>query len=191
MDGKCDPAGRFWFGSLVEDNSGAQRQPVPDWIQTSLSPAWWRGVGNSNGLAWSLDHKTMYYIDTPTRQVFAFDYDKSSGDISNRRGIIRVPDSMGWPDGMTIDDQGKLWVALFQGAGVSRWDPDTGGLLELYPIPAPNITSCAFGGTDLNHLYVTSAQFLMNSAGLKAYPQSGALFRLELPFRGVPCFEFK
>ena len=84
-----------------------------------------RGVTNSNGIAWSLDHTTMYYIDTPTRQVTAFDYDMATGQIENPRTVITVPADSGKPDGMTIDAEGMLWIALWEGGCVGRWDPHT------------------------------------------------------------------
>ncbi len=188
-DGKCDPAGRFWVGSLVEDMSeprAALYRIDSDYSVTKMLA----DVTNSNGIVWSLDHTRLYYIDTPTRRVVSFDYDLASGDIENRKTVIEVPESMGYPDGMTIDAQGKLWVALFEGAAVSRWDPDGGRLIDSYPIPAKNVTSCAFGGENLDELYVTTARFLMTAEDLKAYPYSGGLFRLKLKTRGIPCFEF-
>lgn len=189
-DGKCDPAGRLWVGSMVEDMSeprAALYRIDSDYSVKKMLA----GVTNSNGIVWNLDHTKLYYIDTPTRRVVSFDYDLASGDIENRRSVIEVPASMGYPDGMAIDTEGQLWVALFEGAAVSRWDPDSGRLIDLYPIPAKNVTSCAFGGAKLDELYVTTARFLMTPEDLKAYPQSGGLFRLKLKTRGIPCFEFK
>ena len=189
-DGKCDPAGRFWVGTVVEDMSepraGLYRIDSDYSVKKMVA-----GVTNSNGIVWSLDHTKLFYIDTPKRRVVSFDYDLASGNIENRRPIIEVPGSMGYPDGMTIDAEGKLWIALFEGAAVSRWDPDGGRLVDSYPIPAKNVTSCAFGGENLDELYVTTARFLMTTEDLKAYPQSGGLFRLKLITKGIPCFEFK
>ncbi len=189
-DGKCDPAGRFWVGTVVEDMSeprAALYRIDSDYSVKKMLA----GVTNSNGIVWSLDHTKLYYIDTPTRRVVSFDYDLASGNIENRRPVIDIPGSMGYPDGMTIDAEGKLWIAMFEGAAVSRWDPDGGRLIDSYPIPAKNVTSCAFGGENLDELYVTTAQFLMTAEDLKAYPQSGGLFRLKLITKGIPCFEFK
>jgi sugar lactone lactonase YvrE len=189
-DGKCDPAGRFWVGTVVEDMSqpraGLYRVDSDYSVKQMLA-----GVTNSNGIVWSLDQTKLYYIDSGTRRVVSFDYDLASGDIENRRPVVELPASMGLPDGMTIDAEGKLWVALFGGAAVTRWDPENGRLIDLYPIPAKHVTSCAFGGENLDELYVTTAQFLMTAADITAYPQSGGLFRLKLKTRGVPCFEFK
>lgn len=189
-DGKCDPAGRFWVGSLTEDMSeprAALYRVDSDFSAVKMLS----GITNSNGIVWSLDHTKLYYIDTPTRRIFSFDYDLASGNIENRRPIVEVPASMGYPDGMTIDAENMLWVALFGGAAVSRWDPADGRLIDLYPIPAKNVTSCAFGGEKLDELYVTTARFLMTAGDLRAYPQSGGLFRLRPETKGVQCFEFK
>ena len=119
------------------------------------------GIRISNGLAWSPDYKTFYYIDTPTREVKAFDYDLSTGQIANPRVVITVPETLGWPDGMTSDTEGNLWIAMWGGAQVTRWNPQSGKLLEQIPLPAKNVTSCVFGGKrserTLHHLSARGA----------------------------------
>jgi len=136
-------------------------------------------VGISNGLAWSLDYKTMYYIDSTLQRVDAFDYDVETGNIANRRTVIENPKDFGIPDGMTIDSEGKLWVALWEGSAITRWDPTNGKLLLKIALPAKRITSASFGGEDLSELYVTSA------AKGEPYP-NGALFRItNLGVKGV------
>lgn len=189
-DGKCDPRGRFWAGTISQD-----RQPgaaslyclEPDGtVRTML-----RGVTNSNGIAWSLGHDTMYYIDTPTRQVTAFDYDPRSGNIDHPRAVISIPADWGKPDGMTIDAEGMLWIALWDGGCVTRWDPQTGRLLEKLPVPARRVTSCAFGGSDLGDLYITTARAGLSEGELAAQPAAGGLFRARPGVRGVPAFEFQ
>ena len=118
------------------------------------------GITISNGLAWSPDQKTFYYIDTPTREVRAFDYDVKSGQLANSRVAIQVPESLGWPDGMTSDMEGNLWIAMWGGAQVTKWDPKAGKLLEQIPVPALQTSSCVFGGWNMNELYITSARRL-------------------------------
>lgn len=188
-DGKCGPDGRFLVGSMDQaeaKNSGSLYSLSPDGaLKTLLS-----GVGISNGLAWSPDFKTMYYIDTPTRSVMAYDYDLKSGDIANPRLAVSVPAEFGWPDGMTSDMQGRLWVALWGGAGLSVWEPGSGQLVERIPIPAKNVSSCVFGGPERNQLYITSARKWMDEADLTAYPATGGLFRLETDVEGMPTFVF-
>jgi len=189
-DGKCDPQGRFWAGTISLD-----RQPgaaglyclEPDGtVRTML-----RGVTNSNGIAWSLDHDTMYYIDTPTLQVTAFDYDPRTGNITRPRPVVTIPPDSGKPDGMTIDAQGMLWIALWDGGCVTRWDPRTGRLLERVAVPARRVTSCAFGGPDLGDLYITTARVGLTERELAEQPGAGGLFRVRPGVRGVPAFEFQ
>ena len=188
-DGKCDPAGRFLAGSMddAEQETGGSLYSLDAGgrLQVLLHP-----VGISNGLAWSPDRGTFYYIDTPTRLVMAYDYDLETGAIANPRPAVRVPAELGWPDGMTADAQGMLWVALWGGASLTRWDPSNGRLLERIPFPALNVTSCAFGGPDGRDLYVTSARKGMRAAQLAEYPFSGGLFRVRTGVEGQPAFAY-
>jgi sugar lactone lactonase YvrE len=144
----------------------------------------------SNGMAWRPDYKTFYYIDTPTREVRAFDYDLDHGVIANPRVVIYVPQELGWPDGMTSDMKGNLWIAMWGGFKVTRWNPNNGDLLEQIPVPAVNVSSCVFGGRDMNELYITSARKGLDESTLKQYPLTGGVFRLETHIEGMPTFEF-
>lgn len=188
-DGKCDPAGRFWAGTLSLDRvegAGSLYRLDPDGrVRTML-----RGVSNSNGIVWSLDKRTLYYIDTPTLKVSAFDYDLAAGEITNRRTIITVPAEWGKPDGMTIDAEGMLWVALWGGWRVTRWDPNSGSLLSEIPVPAAQTSSCAFGGPNLDELYITTARIRISDDDLVKQPHAGGLFRARAGVQGVPAFEF-
>lgn len=188
-DGKCDPAGRLWVGSIALNESlgtSALYRIDADHHVTCMCT----GITNSNGIAWSLDHKTMYYIDTPTRQISAFDFDVATGDIQNRRVAVIVPEEMGYPDGMTIDAEGCLWVALWGGACVSRWDPRRGELLSTIDLPTSHVTSCAFGGARLRQLYITTARMGLDDAALREQPLAGALFCVDADVAGIPAFEF-
>ncbi|MEL7530039.1 MAG: SMP-30/gluconolactonase/LRE family protein [Bacteroidota bacterium] len=189
-DGKCDPAGRLWVGSMSMKNEGPvgalYRIEADGQSEKMVSP-----VSISNGIIWSLDQKTMYYIDTGLGNVRAYDYDIESGDITNERVIIEVPGSLGYPDGMTIDAEGKLWIALWNGHAVSRWDPDTGKLLQTIEVPALNVTSCAFGGPDLETLYITSARIATTLEQLETYPAAGGVFTVKPGVKGVPSPVFK
>jgi sugar lactone lactonase YvrE len=188
-DGKCDPAGRFWAGTLALD--GAQGVCNLWRLDPDLSVhKMLGGVSVSNGIVWSLDHRTMYYIDTPTGQVDRFDYDLGTGDIDNRSVAVRIPAEMGYPDGMTIDSEGMLWVALWQGGKVSRWDPVQGRLLQTVDLPASNVTSCAFGGEHLDQLYITTARIALGDEQLEKQPLAGGLFRADVGVAGLPAFEF-
>lgn len=187
-DGKCDPRGRFLAGTMdmgEKDPHGSLYSFDGKSVLKLLD-----GVTISNGLTWSPDYTTFYYIDTPTRTVRAFDYDLETGAIASPREAVRVPESFGWPDGMTSDLQGNLWIAMWGGAQVTKWDPGSGQLLERIPIPAKNVSSCAFGGGDMNELYITSARKGMDEAALSRYPLTGGVFRLEARVEGMPAFEF-
>ncbi|HNK62603.1 MAG TPA: SMP-30/gluconolactonase/LRE family protein [Anaerolineales bacterium] len=187
-DGKCDPAGRFIAGTMDMNETDPTGSVYS--FDGSSARILFREVTISNGLAWSRDHKTFYYIDTPTREVRAFDYDPASGEIANPRAAIHVPESLGWPDGMTSDTDGNLWVALWGGAQVTCWNPNTGQLLEQIPVPALQTSSCVFGGRHRNELYITSARKQLSEADLKKYPLSGGLFKVVTKIEGMPTFEF-
>lgn len=187
-DGKCDPRGRFLAGTMdmgEKDPNGSLYSFDGKAITKLVS-----NVTISNGLTWSPDYKTFYYIDTPAREVRAFDYDLESGIVANQRSIIWFPDGFGWPDGMTSDMQGNLWIAMWGGAQVTKWNPNTGQLLEQIPVPAKNVSSCIFGGKDRNELYITSARVGLDEATLEQYPLTGGLFRIQTDVEGMPTFEF-
>ena len=188
-DGKCDPAGRFWAGTMAYENpkdSGSLYR-----LDTDLSVHKIFGnVAISNGIVWSLDHTTMYYIDTLRKNVRAFDYDNDTGDISNERVIIKVPEEIGMPDGMAIDNEGMLWVAHYGGSCVSRWNPNTAQLLLKIDLPVTQVTACAFGGPNLDTLFITSAAQELDAAELERQPLAGGLFSIKTPYQGVPSFRF-
>jgi sugar lactone lactonase YvrE len=188
-DGKCDPAGRFLAGTMDNaevEASGSLYSLSPDEsLKTLLT-----GIRISNGLAWSPDYSTLYYIDTPTRVIMAYAYDFAMGDLSQPREAIRIPEEMGWPDGMTSDSEGNLWIAMWGGAKITKWDPLKGRMLQVIPLPALNVTSCAFGGEGLTDLYVTSARKGMSAGQLAQYPLTGGLFRLRMEVQGMPTFAF-
>lgn len=187
-DGKCDPRGRFLAGTMhmgETERLGSLYSYDGKTTTKLLSD-----VTISNGLTWSPNYKTLYYIDTPTCEVKAFDYDLDTGSIASPRVAISLPTSLGWPDGMTSDRQGNLWVAMWGGAQITKWNPYSGELLEQIPVPAMNVTSCVFGGKNLNELYITSARKGLDEDTLKRYPLTGGVFRLQTPVEGMPTFEF-
>jgi sugar lactone lactonase YvrE len=148
------------------------------------------GVTTSNGLDWSPDGSTLYYIDTPTLEVAAFDYDAAAGTIDDRRVVIRFPQDAGRPDGMTVDGEGMLWIAHWEGGRVSRWNPRTGTLLDQVPVPALNVTSCTFGGPGLDRLYITTARVGLDAAQLQAQPHAGGVFAVEPGVGGFPANQY-
>lgn len=183
-DGKCDPQGRFWAGSIAYDRTpgAASLYCLDRDLQVRKMLA---DVSTSNGLTWSLDGTTFYYIDTPTRRVDAFDFAVESGEISQRRTVISIPEEMGKPDGMTIDRDGMLWVALWGGSCVSRWDPRTGTLLGKVHVAAERVSSCCFGGPDYRQLYITTARSGLSPEALESQPLAGGLFCVELEHQGL------
>lgn len=189
-DGKCDPAGRFWAGSMAYDFLlGAGSLYCMDTnlsVRKVLS-----GVTISNGLVWTQNEKTMYYIDSGTSQIAAFDYDRTSGNISNRRVIVEIPADDGFLDGMTIDAKGNLWVAIYKSGEVRCWNPSNGKLLDKVEVPGAKLTtSCAFGGCNLNELYITSASKDLTYEERKEQPLAGSLFRVKLDVAGVSASDF-
>jgi sugar lactone lactonase YvrE len=188
-DGKCDPAGRFWAGTMALDKrrgAGALYRLDPDGRVTRMLD----GVSISNGLDWSADGRLMYYVDTPTRSIDVFDFDVATGTIANRRSLARVEHGEGWPDGLTLDADGFIWVALWAGAAVRRYAPD-GTLDRLVSIPTTYPTSCAFGGPDFRDLYVTTAATALTPEERLREPLAGGLFRCRPGVPGRPPHRFK
>ena len=187
-DGKCDPAGRFWAGtiSMVKDTGSANLYCLDTDGSLSLKVS---GVTNSNGICWNADATKMFYIDTPTQNVRAYDYDLESSTISNARVVVDTA-AHGYnssPDGMTIDADGMLWIAFCHGACVVRFDPRTNKELQRVDLPCIETTACTFGGENLDRLFVTT--------GIKAdlnEPDAGKVFVIDgLGIKGVPAFAFK
>jgi len=187
-EGKCDPAGRFLAGTMAYDQTagaGSVYRLDPGLAVTKLLD----GVTISNGLAWSADGATMYYIDTPTQGVDAFHYDIETGRLANRRRVVDIPAAAGMPDGMTIDADGCLWVALYGGSAVHRYAPD-GRLDATVSFPATNITCPVFGAREFDRLYVTSARDGLDERQLAAQPHAGAVFAVDVGARGLPGLRF-
>lgn len=183
-DGKCDPYGRFWAGTMStrgEKEAGALYRLDPDSSIYKMI----ENVSVSNGIVWSNDGLSMYYIDTPTQQVKKFDYNKETGEINNPQIIIEIPIEMGSPDGMTIDKDGNLWIALWGGSAVGCWNPESGELIQKIEVPAKNVTSVAFGDDDLKTLYITTARIGTSNEELKQFPEAGGLFKIRPGATGV------
>jgi sugar lactone lactonase YvrE len=182
-DGKCDAAGRFWAGTMALDvapGAGALYRLDPDYrVTRALS-----GVTLSNGLDWTTDNRSMYYIDSPTRGVDAFEFDLEQGVLGARRRLISIPREAGTPDGMTLDTDGGIWVALHGSGSVGRYHPD-GRLERVIRVPSARlVTSCAFGGPDMGDLYITSMSDGLSAEAMAEQPRAGALFRCRPGVRG-------
>lgn len=189
-DGKCDAKGRFWVGTIsmkstpqvaalyLFDNQGVITQKVDN-------------VTVSNGIVWSLDNRKMYYIDTPTKEVKEYDYDNETGNISFSKIAVKIPEGLGYPDGMTMDSEGMIWIGMWEGFCVTRWNPITGELLMKIEVPVSRVTSCAFGGENLDILYITTAKTGASAEELQKYPYSGGLFSVKTGHKGIANCSYK
>ena len=172
-DGKVDPAGRFWAGTMARDS----RPGAGSLYRLDASHHVQRVLGEltiSNGMEWP-DERHMYFIDSAAGGVDVFDFDMAAGAIANRRQVVSVPTSLGVPDGMTLDAEGLLWVAIWDGAVVRRYRPD-GSLDAEVRLPISHPTSCAFGDRDLGTLYITSARDELTAEESAGEPHAGGVF---------------
>jgi sugar lactone lactonase YvrE len=183
-EGGCDPDGRFYCGSMAYDQrmgAGAlYRLNADGSVRVVLE-----SVTVSNGLEWSPDGSLAYYNDTPTQRIDVFDYDGESG-LTGRRPFAEVPAEAGGPDGLTVDEEGGVWVALYGGGAVRRYTPE-GVLDEVIEVPTKKVTACTFGGPDLNQLFITTSR-----EGLEPGedPLAGSLFRSTVGVGGLAVREF-
>lgn len=183
-EGACDPDGRFYCGSMAYDKhpgGGTLYRLDPDLpVHVVLEH-----VTISNGLDWSPDGSLAYYNDTPTHRVSVFDYDRDAG-LTGRRTFVEIPPEVGRPDGLTVDSEGGVWVALYAGAAVHRYTPK-GKLDEVVELPVHRVTACTLGGPRLDQLFITTSR-----EGLEPgeEPQAGSLFRADVGVRGKPTLEF-
>lgn len=189
-DGKCDAMGRFWAGTMDKDgesNAGSlyclDRNLEIRTIESDL--------GISNGLAWNKENTVFYFIDTPTQSVAAYDFDLESGAVSNKRTVIKVSDDEGFPDGMTIDEEGMLWIAHYNGHQVGRWNPETGKMIESIQLPVSQVTCCTFGGKNLDELYITTGRENLDDEALASQPLAGSVFRVKTETKGIKANVFK
>ncbi|MBX6320762.1 MAG: SMP-30/gluconolactonase/LRE family protein [Rhodospirillaceae bacterium] len=187
-DGRTDRQGRLIAGGFDEAGSGPPSSVVrldPDLTVTTLI----RGVGCANGTCISPDGRTMYFADTPRREMWAFDYDPATGALGARRTIARFDDQPGSPDGSCVDAEGFIWNAQWQGRRVVRFAPD-GRVDRVIAVPALNPTCVAFGGRDLDTLYITTARYRMTPEEIAAEPVSGGLFAVRPGVRGLSDARF-
>ena len=187
-DAKCDPAGRLLAGTTAFDftpQAAALYRVEPDWSYDRIV----RDVTQSNGIAWSPGGSQLYFIDSATQSVDAFDYDTDTGSVGNRRRLVTIERAHGIPDGMTVDSRGNLWVACFGGGAVRCFSP-AGEQLDEVLFPVSQVTSCTFGGPGLADLYVTSAAYRLSTERLKREPRAGATFVCRPGVAGVPASSF-
>ncbi len=184
-DGKVDRRGRFWAGTKnianTPEPSGAIYRLEPD----GAAPCAARDFSCVNGIAWSPDGRTMYACDTWRRRLYAFDHDEATGTISNRRLFASVADGDGFPDGLTVDAEGCLWNAHYNGWRITRYAPN-GRIDRVVRLPIQHVTSVMFGGPELRHLFVTSALMRLDPAALAAQPFAGHVFMFQPGALGLP-----
>jgi sugar lactone lactonase YvrE len=186
-DAACDPQGRFWAGTKADRAGGAALYRLDPNGRTEVMLD---GLTISNGLGWSPDGRTMYFAHTTLRVIHAFAFDGERGTISDGRVLVRVDEEVGGPDGLTVDADGDLWVAIFGGGRVRRYSPD-GELREELPVPATETTSCAFAGPGLNRLYVTTATEYWSDEQRRAEPAAGLVYRFDMDTTGRPAEPFR
>ena len=174
-DGKCDPSGRLWVGTMAFNCEKDAAKLYCVQADGTLIPKIDK-VTISNGIVWSANKKYMYYNDTPTGKIVRYRYNDRTGEILYDGIAVTLAENTGGPDGMTIDSKDNLWVAQWGGSGVYCYNPYTGDLLMKIEVPAPHVASCAFGGKDLDTLYITTARAGLSEKQLEEFPLSGSVF---------------
>jgi sugar lactone lactonase YvrE len=190
-DGKIDRLGNYWAGTVSYDEKKAIGMLYC--LKTDMQlKRFFNGITISNGITWSPDNRKMYYIDTPTMKVDVFDFDIEKVEISNRKTAIYIPTNVGYPDGMTIDIEGKLWIAHWGGYQVCRWDPERKKILEKINLPAKRVSCCTFAGDDMDELFITTAGagFTETLNGFDD-SDSGFLYRAKTSTRGFKNGRFR
>ncbi len=185
-DGRVDRKGRFWAGTLGEDAGSSLYRLDPDGSLHTMET----GITISNGIGWSPDDQTMYYTDSPLRVIYAYDFDPASGLIKNRRSFVQVPEGKGFPDGLCVDSEGFIWSAHWDGWRITRYDPD-GKVERVIQLPVGRPTSCAFGGPELNQLYITSAWTGLSEVDRREQSAAGLLLRIQTDITGQQENEYQ
>ena len=181
-DGRIDRKGRFWAGTMTAEGATSSLYRLdPDLTVHRMET----GITISNGLGWSLDGHLMYFTDSLRRTIFVYDFDLESGDISNKREFYQLSDEPGVPDGLSIDREGFIWSAIYNGWKLIRIDPQ-GNLISTIQMPVSRPSSCAFGGTDFNDLYITTISEGLSEGEKKQEPLAGDLFVVEMEVAGFP-----
>jgi D-xylonolactonase len=180
----ADPQGRVFCGTMANDtHPGSLYRLDPNGSITRVV----EGVGVSNGIGFSPDHQTMYYTDSPRHVIYRFDYQEQTGGISNRQPFIEIPESLGSPDGMTVDAEGYLWSAIWGGSCLIRFTPEGKEVLRL-AFPAKKVSSVIFGGPEYEEVFITTAG---GENRAEEGPGAGAIFHFRPGFRGLPEFRSK
>jgi len=184
-DGKCNPLGDFIVGSMAYEGdipTGSLYKVHNNKFSTIVSSKF----SIPNGLAWDLEKDLFYHIDTPTKEVTVYDYNKSNGEISNPRLAFKTPVDFCSPDGMAIDKEGMLWIAFWDGYKVARFNPNTGECIDTIELPCQRPTSVVFGGPEMNELFITTAA-VHNADG----ELSGSVFKAKVEVGGYELYRYK
>jgi sugar lactone lactonase YvrE len=191
-DGAVDRRGRFWAGTMALDPKeydlakGSLYRMDADHSVHMMIP----GLTISNGIGWSPDDRTMYLTDTMRRVIYAYDFDPASGGVERRRAFVETPDGEGYPDGLTVDSEGFVWSARFAGSKIVRYDP-AGRMEREIELPVSCPTSCAFGGPDLDVLYITTSHHMLTEEDKSDQPFAGELLKLDVGIRGLSEARFQ
>jgi sugar lactone lactonase YvrE len=195
-DGAVDPQGRFWLGSMMQ-NIGPHGEDCDINADTGnlfritadgASQIMERNVGVSNGPCWSPDGNTFYFSDSKNQVIYAYDFDGGNGEIGNRR-VFNDDKSRGYPDGATVDAEGFVWSARWEGACVIRFDPK-GRVDRIFDVPASRVTCPVFGGADMDTLFVTTSRAHVDAATLARFPDQGGVFAFKPGVKGILKNEF-
>jgi sugar lactone lactonase YvrE len=189
-DGNVDPQGRFWaasmlFGDEIGQPGGSLYRLDPDGTVHRLAT----GQAIPNGIGWNPDHTIMYQADTTYNTIYAYDYDDATGRVENRRDFVYTPNGPGQPDGFTLDAEGYIWSCCWDGWAVVRYDPQ-GRVDRVINLPVARVTSCAFGGPDLDELFITTASTGLSEEERRQQPLAGDIFRLRPGVKGGPSYSF-
>jgi len=185
-DGKVDRSGRLWAGTMTFEGatSSLYRMDADLSVNKMVSE-----VTIANGVGWSPDNKTMYFVDSIRYVINAFDYDLDTGEISNQRPFVQMDAEFGIPDGLTVDSEGYVWCAIYGAWKVMRYDP-SGKVAAEIKMPVSKPSSCMFGGKNLNNLYVTSISEGLSETDLADQPMAGDLFMIKTDVKGLPEPDF-
>lgn len=174
-DGGIDAQGNIWIGTMelnCKSNAGSLYVVDKNFHVTQKLT----GLSIPNGLVFSPDQQHMYHIDSETKKVESYAYDVHNLSITHEKTIVKIPPGKGSPDGMTMDEEGMLWIAQWGGFCVSRWNPETGEQIAQIEVPVPHVSACIFGGANLDQLYITTARQHLDATELGKYPDSGSVY---------------
>lgn len=187
-DGKCDCMGRFWIGTINTEIPTSNACMLYSFDGKGLKPIL-KDIVFSNGLAWSPNYQVFFHVESFRKGIFAYDFHAEKGFLTRKRLFVSLQESTAYPDGITVDEEGGIWCAHYGGAQVVRYNK-MGKVTDIIKLPVPNVTNCAFGGKNLDILYITTAQESLSSSQLKEYPLSGSVFAVKVNYKGIPETSF-